>query len=714
MFLEYAKYGISVFACHKNKQPATPHGFYDASADAETLKKQFYSDDLFIAIPTGKLNGLVVIDFDIKDGRSVEELKEELEEFGKLPDTFQVETPSGGRHLYYFDPETQLSSHTRFFHKELPCDLRSNNGYVIAPGSTGYEPYDFMEDNFLEGFYERLAPLPEWIKTHRRESEQSNAIELVVPKEEIREIRSALNYLDSDDRDTWVNVGMALKSLNSDKAARGLWDEWSQRSDKYDPKDQEKKWKTFKPRDITIATIFHKAMESGWETTYKNQPLALNDVEVLPPMKEKIETEIKKFPEKFLKPGGLVQDILEYITESSIRPQPIYALAGALSAVGALAGRKYQTHTGLRTNLYCLCVGPSGSGKEGPRKAIKELFSAAGCDYMASTENLASDTAIENNMAIKECHSQVYLLDEIGRFLQTTKDNRSTHLSNVVSVLLKLFNSANQVYKGKIFADITKTVTIQQPNLCLYGTTVPETLYDGLTKQNISDGFLSRMMIFETDTPRPARNRKLRMGKPPVEIIDQIKALLKKPINCAPDGNLDHENPNPYVVPYAEDAEHLVEEFEDYIENLRNNIVQKNGYEAVYNRTVAVAEQVALIVAVGRNIDNPVIEEQDIIYGMQLAHYLAEHLHYIADNFIAGNQIEHEVKKLYQIIKNSGRLSLAEITQKTQHLPGHVRNDVIETLKMSDQIIELSSGNKRNQTAWFMEKDYYEKFIGID
>jgi hypothetical protein len=710
MYLEYAKYGIAVFPCHANKQPATAHGFYDASADPEILRNYFFKDGLFIALPTGKINGVVVIDFDVKDGWSVDQLTESLKEYGELPDTFQVETPSGGRHFYYFDPETELSSHTRFFHKDLPCDLRANNGYVIAPGSAGYEPYDCFDDNFLEGFYKRLAPLPEWIKTHRKAStETTNAVAISIPKEEIREIRSALNYIDADSRDNWVNVGMALKSLENETVSRGLWDEWSQRSEKYEPNDQDKKWRTFKPRDITIASVFHMAQQNGWETTYN-----YSETTVLPPIKDTIISRIEKkpFPADALRPGGLVQDILDHIVETSIRPQPIYALAAALTAVGALAGRKFQTHTGLRTNLYCLCVGPSGSGKEGPRRAIKELFNASGCELMASTENLASDTAIENNMAIPECHSQIYLLDEIGRFLQSTNNSRNSHLSNIVSVLLKLYNSANQVYKGKIFADTTKTVSVKQPNLCIYGTTVPETLYDGLTKENISDGFLSRMMIFETDTPRPARNRKLKIGTPPVEIIDQIKALLKKPINCDIQGNLDYDNPNPQMVNYTPEALSMLDEFEDYIEDLRDKITLKNGYEAVYNRTVQTAEQIALIVAIGKNIDNPVIDVEEIMYGINLSNYLADHLNFIADNYIAGNQIEHEVKKLYQMIKNQGRMALSDIVRKTQHLPGHLRNDVIETLKLSDQIIEMSSGNKRNPTAWFMEKEYYEKFIG--
>jgi replicative DNA helicase len=90
---------------------------------------------------------------------------------------------------------------------------------------------------------------------------------LMLPESEVREIRSALAYLDADDRDMWVKVGMCLKSTHTVQA-KGLWTEWSMKSPKFDPVDQEKKWKTFKPTDITIASIFAIAKSYGWVTTY--------------------------------------------------------------------------------------------------------------------------------------------------------------------------------------------------------------------------------------------------------------------------------------------------------------------------------------------------------------------------------------------------------------------------------------------------------------
>ena len=78
-------------------------------------------------------------------------------------------------------------------------------------------------------------------------------------------LRVALATIPAEDRDEqWRNVGMALHTVG----ARALWDEWSKKSSKFDPKGQDRAWDSFhanrKKRIITIATIYHMAAKHGW------------------------------------------------------------------------------------------------------------------------------------------------------------------------------------------------------------------------------------------------------------------------------------------------------------------------------------------------------------------------------------------------------------------------------------------------------------------
>jgi uncharacterized protein (DUF927 family) len=89
---------------------------------------------------------------------------------------------------------------------------------------------------------------------------------------EVYHLRSALAAVPSDDREIWLRCGMALHWLAGkgwpEGACRGLWDGWSQSSEKFDEADQEKAWRSFvRPYDgppVTIATVFAMAKEQGW------------------------------------------------------------------------------------------------------------------------------------------------------------------------------------------------------------------------------------------------------------------------------------------------------------------------------------------------------------------------------------------------------------------------------------------------------------------
>lgn len=95
----------------------------------------------------------------------------------------------------------------------------------------------------------------------------SNAVELYAmawSTEVEAELCEALSWIPSDDRAIWIKVGQALASYGN--AARDLWIEWSQKSDKWRPEDAER-WKGFHPNRISPRTIFYLANKYRSEAT---------------------------------------------------------------------------------------------------------------------------------------------------------------------------------------------------------------------------------------------------------------------------------------------------------------------------------------------------------------------------------------------------------------------------------------------------------------
>lgn len=76
------------------------------------------------------------------------------------------------------------------------------------------------------------------------------------------ELRDALHWIPSDDREIWIRLGHALRTL--DDFGKALWFEWSQKSSKYEAKAAEAAWRSFKPVRISHRAVFAEARRYGW------------------------------------------------------------------------------------------------------------------------------------------------------------------------------------------------------------------------------------------------------------------------------------------------------------------------------------------------------------------------------------------------------------------------------------------------------------------
>jgi hypothetical protein len=84
-------------------------------------------------------------------------------------------------------------------------------------------------------------------------------------KRELWRLLEALACIPADDRSTWLRVGMALRREYGDHG-RDLWDGWSKTSSKFNEKDQQKAWHSFKRASgVGMGTVFHLARENGFQ-----------------------------------------------------------------------------------------------------------------------------------------------------------------------------------------------------------------------------------------------------------------------------------------------------------------------------------------------------------------------------------------------------------------------------------------------------------------
>lgn len=83
-------------------------------------------------------------------------------------------------------------------------------------------------------------------------------------RNDLDRIREALQFIDASDRETWLRMGMAIKSELADTGF-DVWEAWSLQAESFNTKDARDVWKSIRAGGkVTIGTLFYEAKASGW------------------------------------------------------------------------------------------------------------------------------------------------------------------------------------------------------------------------------------------------------------------------------------------------------------------------------------------------------------------------------------------------------------------------------------------------------------------
>lgn len=640
--LRYASVGYRVFPC-VGKTPLTQHGCTDATTDPEQIRAWWaHWPTAAVGIATGAGSNLWVLDSDMKNGLNGEQsLGQLVAQHGQLPEQPTARTPSGGFHRWFRWP-AQGEIRNSVCRVGDGLDVRGEGGYVIAPPSLGYTWAEF----------EDLVPpeAPAWlvdlvVTQQRREG----AIEIgeVIPNGRRND---TLARLAGVMRRTGMSRGAieaALQAVNRERCSPPLSD--------LEVARVAASISRYEPNQITMALV------EGWALDLRESQ-ADDDRGPGP------------FPAALLRVPGIVSEWCGYIDRTSFKRQPVLALGAVLTACGALIGRRLETAVGGRANLYSLGVCASGGGKERARQGVKEVIVAAGADRLLGQEDLASETGLVNALVVQPC--QLFQLDEIGKMLRAiTNPNAGAHLLGIVSALLKLYSSAATVYKGKAYADAAKNPVINQPHACVYGTTVPDSLWESLGAASVDDGFLARCFVFIAEDQDPPRQ----VPEPralPEDLIGTIRAWA-----LGAERGLSTAHPSAAVVPMDAEAAGILQGLDGLVRQERARL-RGDALGTLWTRLEQKADQLALIYAWSVDPARPRITAAAARWAADLATYLTRRTIAECRRFVAANQTEAQHLKLLRIIQDAGEdgITQAALLRKARWLRERDREEFLRTL----------------------------------
>ncbi len=409
--------------------------------------------------------------------------------------------------------------------------------------------------------------------------------------------------------------------------------------------------------------------------------------------------DVASIPDDLLSPDGLLSEVMAYTLSTSRYPQPEIALAGAVALMSVLTGRKVCDDMDTRTNIYILTVNPARSGKDRPREVNKEILYLANGQELIGPERIGSHAGLIS--WVDKAPAILFQIDELGRLLATTRNAaKAPHLYSIPTVLMSIYSSATNVWIADAYAEVKKTKTIDQPHAVILGTTTGETLWPNLSTENIEDGLMGRLLIFEgrgyVDFNETAKKQPV-----PSAIIQAAAWWVQFQPGAPAAGNLGKFHPIPQIIPHDGPARTC---FLDHVNEINEKRKAENPFRAaVWSGTAEKTSKLALIHACSRARGAPdTITLGDMRWAKRLANFLTRKMLLKCSEELSENEIEAKPKRILKIV-GVKRWTRRELMRKLQWIKSRERheivNDMIE-LGLLTQETENTSGRSR---TWYQK-----------
>jgi len=752
--LDYAKLGWHILPIVAGQKiPASSHGVKDATTDPVQIRAWWSRwPDANVAVACGKASGIYVIDVDISDSVNG---YESLKELPPLPETIRQDTPRGGFHAFYCVRESDPPCNKNDFRTGV--DIRGDGYYVLLPPSKsrshgsytwakGQSPWERGLNEYPQSF--RPVTKTPWAAAGTIAGGLSGRAAVNPAAQGDSTLRRASFYLaecdpaiqgmGGHDSLLWAAVAMVHGFLLSDAdATKLLVDEYNPRctpewdmsipSEQRDFTRKVQEARKLKPQkapgwlleDAAYSFIIPEVSidSAAMIRRFQDEQETQRKKALIGPVSHSVPMEGNSELEYLQKPPGLIGDICNWINRTALKRQPFLALACTLTFCGTLFGRKVTDYLDNRTNLYCMGIALSSAGKAHAPNQIRKLCEHAGCLDLLGGDEAASDAAIE--CRLERNPATLFLWDEIGLLLSYIQSGSNPHVARIVSLLMKLYSSAGTIYKGREYADMEKQRTIVQPCCSVYGTSTPSRFCEGITLDELQDGWLSRCLVFEA-LENPIKTRSNQREPIPADISDLVNLWSTREVGeQAGDiesfsafqsrmGSTLAPAPEQMMVPTTPEAERIFVEFDNSSVGIG---IQNPDLLCLWAKAEENARKIALILAAGCDFEKPTVTMEVAKYACVLIKYLLIHFVNSTVPNIVSSKVDLNKHKILGIIKKAGvgGCSTRVITIKARWSNLKQRRDLLADLLEGEEIVGRQTDDGRGILYW--TADNYIKYL---
>lgn len=366
-----------------------------------------------------------------------------------------------------------------------------------------------------------------------------------------------------------------------------------------------------------------------------------------------------ELPAALTNPPGLLGHIVDWITHTARRPQRGLALGAALAVLGTAAGRKYAGPTRTGTHLYVLGLARTSAGKDHPLQQIARLLTSCGLEFAVGPSQFMSMSAVVKRITREPL--TLAPMDEFGNFLARINSRRaSPHEQAITGLLRTAWGSSFQTIAPPEWAGQVAE-PIHAPALSIFGVSTPAEFYAALQSGDVQNGFLNRFLLISTGV-RPAE-----VDPPfdPFAVPPEIAERLRIVFNAggalgAPIMHEGRADPPLVTAQWGDGAKDVYVEFGRWVESREADI-------DFLARSVEMAQRCATILAIGVDPQAPIVTQQAMEWGRDLALWSAERMKGEALDYIAESETQAEAQRIRRLLREKGPMTMRDVKRALSH-----------------------------------------------
>jgi len=400
-------------------------------------------------------------------------------------------------------------------------------------------------------------------------------------------------------------------------------------------------------------------------------------------------------PEEMYRIPGFVSEVIDLCLETAPYPNQPMTFCGALALQAFLAGRKVRDPGDNRTNIYVLGLAYSSVGKDWIRKLNAKILHELGLASCLGNR-LASGEGIQDQLQLHP--NMLFQTDEIDGILQSINKAKDARHEGIMNTLLSLYSSANSVFAMRPKAGRPDPGAIDQPNLVLFGSAIPNHYYEALSERMLTNGFFARQLIVEAG--------KRQEGKEPglIVVSDRVRAIARWWAEFRPgDGNLEDRHPRPAVVEHTAEARQMLAETRREADAQYAEAEERGDPvgTTVWGRASEHVRKLSLLYAVSEDHLAPRIDQPAVEWASRFVMHQTRRMLFQAAQHVADSPFHAECLRLMQKLRAAGgQLSHSVLLKRMKVDARHFRDLVATLQERGDILSELVTTAGRTGFAY--------------